>query len=122
MRGLTVLLKQLTVAMIAAASQWRRRDWNRDGRGSSPHAGGLSAEQRTQEVEGNAYVTGSTSSNDFPTTANAFQSKPPGTSAHPFVAKLNATGTALVYATYLGGGDLYDSSAAIAGGDNLAAD
>jgi len=51
---------------------------------------------------GNAYVTGSTSSNDFPTTAGVFQSILRGP-ANAFVTKLNATGTALVYSTYLGG-------------------
>lgn len=66
------------------------------------------------DAAGNAYVTGSTFSNDFPTTENAFQSKSPGVSAHPFVAKLNPTGTALVYSTHLGSGDPFDTSAAIA--------
>ncbi len=51
---------------------------------------------------GNAYVTGSTSSPDFPTTVGAFQTTPPGPNS-AFVAKLNAGGTALVYSTYLGG-------------------
>jgi hypothetical protein len=47
---------------------------------------------------GDAYVTGATSSSDFPT-LNAFQSTP----ASDFVAKLNAAGDALLYSTYLGG-------------------
>ncbi len=60
---------------------------------------------------GNAYVTGTTRSFDFPT-VNAFQSTDrqpvfPGAlgtnSPTGFVAKLNAAGTALVYSTYLGG-------------------
>jgi photosystem II stability/assembly factor-like uncharacterized protein len=54
------------------------------------------------DSKGNAYVAGTTFSNDFPTTANAFQSQSPGPYTHTFVAKLNATGTALVYGTYLG--------------------
>lgn len=49
---------------------------------------------------GNAYVTGSTYSTDFPT-KNAFDSTSNG--ADVFVTKLNATGNALVYSTYLGG-------------------
>ena len=50
---------------------------------------------------GNTYLTGFTSSDDFPT-VNPFQSdRGPGQSA--FVSKLNASGTALVYSTYLGG-------------------
>lgn len=49
---------------------------------------------------GNAYVTGATS-NGFPT-ANAFQPSPGG-GTDAFVTKLNPTGTALVYSTFLGG-------------------
>ena len=55
------------------------------------------------DTEGNAYVTGLTRSNDFPVTANAFQKTWAGGWADVFVAKLNASGSALVYATYLGG-------------------
>jgi len=51
---------------------------------------------------GSAYVTGMTSSTDFPTTPGAFQTALNG-STNLFVAKLNPTGTALVYSTYLGG-------------------
>jgi hypothetical protein len=53
------------------------------------------------DAAGNTYIAGLTQSIDFPT-ANATQpSKNAGADA--FVAKLNANGTALVYATYLGG-------------------
>jgi hypothetical protein len=52
------------------------------------------------DAAGHAYVTGSTNSADFPTTPGAFQVTSGGDA---FVAKLNATGSALVYATYLGG-------------------
>ena len=56
---------------------------------------------------GNAYVTGYTASTDFPTTPGAFQTTFGG-NGDAFVTKLNPTGTALVYSTYLGGtrGDL----------------
>ncbi len=50
---------------------------------------------------GNTYVTGFTYSPDFPT-ANAFQPGIRGGS-NAFIAKLNASGTALVYSTFLGG-------------------
>src|SRR6266480_753734 len=53
------------------------------------------------DADGNAYLTGRTFSPDFPTTAGAFQTTLPGHSA--FVTKLNPTGSALVYSTYLGG-------------------
>ena len=50
---------------------------------------------------GNAYVTGSTTSSNFPT-LNPLQPHLEG-EANAFVAKLNPTGSALVYSTYLGG-------------------
>lgn len=53
--------------------------------------------------EGNAYVAGETLSPDFPVTAGAFDTAL-GDHEDGFVAKLNPSGSALVYATYLGGG------------------
>src|SRR5262249_39557583 len=55
------------------------------------------------DADGNAYVTGLNSSGVFPTTPAAFQKNYAGGTADGFVAKVNAAGTALVYATYLGG-------------------
>ena len=55
------------------------------------------------DTAGNAYVTGTTDSTDFPTTAGAFQTTFRGANYDVFVTKLNPTGTALVYSTYLGG-------------------
>jgi hypothetical protein len=57
------------------------------------------------DTSGNAYVTGSTSSTNFPTTPGAFQTTNGGgtNDYDAFVTKLNATGSALVYSTYLGG-------------------
>jgi hypothetical protein len=52
---------------------------------------------------GNAYVTGYTSSTDYDVTPGAFQTTNGGGLADVFVTKLNATGTALVYSTYIGG-------------------
>jgi Bacterial Ig-like domain (group 3)/Beta-propeller repeat/Dockerin type I domain len=52
---------------------------------------------------GDAYVTGSTASTNFPTTAGAFQTSYGGGILDAFVTKLNADGTGLVYSTYLGG-------------------
>ncbi len=51
---------------------------------------------------GEAYVTGRTSSAAFPTTSGAFQTTFGG-NQDAFVAKVNATGSALVYSTFLGG-------------------
>ena len=49
-----------------------------------------------------AYITGYTASSNFPTTAGAYQATLVG-SVSAFVSKLNATGSGLVYSTYLGG-------------------
>jgi hypothetical protein len=62
---------------------------------------------------GSAYVTGSTTSQDFPTTPNAFDTSFNGSSLDVFVAKLNASGSDLSYATYLGGSQI-DVGGAIA--------
>ena len=49
---------------------------------------------------GNAYITGSTGSTDFPTEGE-YQTDQPGLDA--FVTKLNSSGNTLIYSTYLGG-------------------
>jgi hypothetical protein len=54
---------------------------------------------------GNAYVTGITGSNDFPTTPGAFATTAPG-GGNMFVTKIAADGSGVVYSTYLGGGPL----------------
>ena len=67
------------------------------------------------DPSGNAYVTGTTESNDFPT-LNAYQSTLGGEYSNAFVAKLNPglSGMAsLLYSTYLGG-DYYDMGYGIA--------
>ncbi|MBU4447208.1 MAG: SBBP repeat-containing protein, partial [Proteobacteria bacterium] len=51
---------------------------------------------------GNIYVTGSTSSEDFPR-VNAFQNSKVGVPSDAFVAKIDAAWSGLVYSTYLGG-------------------
>jgi hypothetical protein len=66
------------------------------------------------DAAGNAYVTGSTDSGfDFPATVGAFQTlggggncgtfEVPRHCQDAFVTKLNATGSALIYSTFLGG-------------------
>lgn len=66
------------------------------------------------DAAGNAYLSGSTSDPAFPATSSAYQkalSLPSPTSTNPdeappsdaFVAKLNPSGTAMVWATFLGG-------------------
>ena len=52
----------------------------------------------------NAYITGQTTSTDFPVTTSAFQSTLKGTAGNAFVARVDTTtANNLVYATYLGG-------------------
>lgn len=54
------------------------------------------------DVEGSAYITGNTSSNDFPV-LHPVQGPPNDSSEQVFVAKLNPSGLGLTYSTYLGG-------------------
>jgi hypothetical protein len=65
------------------------------------------------DPSGNAYVTGTTSSSNFPV-VNAFQPSLNG-SQDAFVARLNASGSALVYSTYLGGSSIEAGSAIAVG-------
>jgi hypothetical protein len=69
--------------------------------------------------EGEAYVTGSTSSADFPTTPGAFDTTLNGP-ADAFVTKLNRSGSALVYSTFLGGTSFGDQGLGIAVRDDRA--
>lgn len=62
------------------------------------------------DAQGNAWITGNTTSADFPVTSNALQTKfhgqitlGPLTFGDAFVAKLDPTGSRLIYSTYLGG-------------------
>ena len=71
----------------------------------STYLGGSSEETGNAiavDASGNAYVTGFTESPNFPT-ANALQPTYGGGFIDAFVAKIDASGTALVYSTYLGG-------------------
>ena len=54
----------------------------------------------------NAYITGGTTSPDFPTTKGAYQTNFPAkypANTNVFVTKLNASGSSLEYSTYIGG-------------------
>ena len=73
--------------------------------GNNPKGMGNQASGISVDVNGNAVVTGRTSSLNFPTTPGAFQAtlkSSPG-NFNAFVSKLNPTGTVLLYSTYLGG-------------------
>jgi murein DD-endopeptidase MepM/ murein hydrolase activator NlpD len=67
--------------------------------GGSGDDGGLGI---AVDGSGAAYVTGYTASSDFPTTPGAFDTTHIG-NEDAFVVKLNAAGSALAYATFLGG-------------------
>jgi photosystem II stability/assembly factor-like uncharacterized protein len=71
----------------------------------STYLGGVSVDAANGiavDGAGNAYVTGYSGSNDFPTTSGAFQTTP-SSGGDAFVTKLNPTGNRLVYSTRLGG-------------------
>jgi hypothetical protein len=52
---------------------------------------------------GDAFVAGSTSSSDFPTTSGALQITIKNSSWDAFLSEINPTGTGLLYSTYFGG-------------------
>jgi hypothetical protein len=80
-------------------------------------AGGIAVDS-----SGNAYLAGTTYETNFPVTKGAFQTtnkgaaNPNGNVATCFVTKMNSTGTALVYSTFLGGSGFYmgDSASSLA--------
>jgi hypothetical protein len=76
----------------------------------------------TVDGSGDAYVCGLTAEQNFPTTPGAYQTTFLGaTNGHDaFITKLNATGTALVFSTYLGGnGDTGATTLSIDSLDNV---
>jgi hypothetical protein len=85
----------------------------------STYLGGTSSDSAyglAVDPSGNAYVTGTTgNAAGFPTTSGALQTGYGGGAADGFIAKLNPTGTDLVYSTLIGGSQ-QDGSYAIAVG------
>lgn len=69
-------------------------------------SGGDAVKTIALDAGGNVYVAGQTTSTNFPVTQGAFQTTNKAAAngnANAFVSKLNPSGTALVYSTYLGG-------------------
>ena len=66
----------------------------------------------TVDADGNVYFSGSTASDNFPTTTGAYQSTIKG-DYDAFVTKLSSAGNALLYSTYMGG-SLQDVANAVA--------
>lgn len=80
----------------------------------STYLGGSLSDDGTSiavDSSGNSYITGTTVSTNFPT-ANAYQSALKGVS-DAYIAKLNSTGSGLIFSTYIGG-SLRDISYSIA--------
>ncbi len=89
----------------------------------STYLGGSSSDTTTGiaiDSSGNAYVTGYTPSTNFPIVAGSYDPTYPGGALASFITKLNPTGTALIYSTYLGGTNGTSQTVGIAldGSDN----
>jgi len=72
----------------------------------STYLGGSNSDTITAialDGSGNAYLTGYTASTDFPVTPGAYQTTDQDVASSAFVTKLNSSGSALIYSTYLGG-------------------
>ncbi len=68
---------------------------------------------------GDAYVVGTTTSTNFPTTLGAEQPNDPTSGTYQiFVSEMNSSGTNLVYSTYLGGNGYCDGNALALHGGN----
>ena len=76
--------------------------------------GGSTDEGRAIAIDGfgDAYVSGYTTSTDFPTTTGAFQTSLAG-GTNAFLSELNSAGSGLVYSTYLGGGSTGEVGCAV---------
>lgn len=79
----------------------------------STYLGGTSGDLATAiavDAAGNAYVTGYTTSIDFPTTPGSFESTFPAPSGiASFVTKISSDGKTLVYSTFLGGAGQFNN-------------
>lgn len=78
--------------------------------GYSTYLGGTNSESANGiavDATGHAYITGETSSTDFPVTAGAYETAKPPTVASSvpivFVTKFNQNASGLIYSTFLGG-------------------
>lgn len=69
--------------------------------------------------QGNAYVTGTCSSFDFPVTPGAFQTSK-SSDNDAFVSKLNSSGNQLIYSTYAGGNSFDEARKIVVSADRSA--
>lgn len=78
---------------------------------TSSHLGGAQGDQANaiaRDADGAVYVAGYTASSDFPT-KNALKATLTSGFRSVFVSKFDATGSTLIYSTYLGGGTSYEA-------------
>jgi hypothetical protein len=73
-------------------------------------------------ASGEAYVTGETTATDFPVTPGAFQTTAALNVPNAYVTVLNATGSGLVYSSYLGGNGANGVSGTVNVGTGIAVD
>ncbi len=66
-------------------------------------AGSTTVTSIALDATDDAYLTGYTNSNNFPTTPGAYKTSETASGTYAFATELNPTGTALVYSTYLSG-------------------
>jgi uncharacterized protein (TIGR03437 family) len=83
--------------------------------GPGPDLTGTVGSSIAIDPAGNVYLTGETVTSDFPVTQNALRASLNGLLEDGFLVKLDPTGSKLLYATYLGGGQpasmaMYQSS------------
>ena len=82
--------------------------------GSGGDGGGDLCNAIALDSKDDAFVTGGTSSSNFPVTSDVFQTENKGPGMTGFVTELNPTGTSLVYSSYLGGSSGGEQGYAIA--------
>lgn len=79
----------------------------------STYIGGNESENANDAVldaNGNVFITGTTFSSNYPVTQGSIQQTLSG-NRDAFITKLNASGSALIYSTYLGGNNIDDGRA-----------
>ncbi len=71
------------------------------------------------DASNNAYITGNTNSDNYPTTSGAYDESHNGAwTTDAFVTKLNSDGSDLIYSTYIGGGSMDEGYSLVLDGSN----
>jgi hypothetical protein len=71
------------------------------------------------DANNEAYVTGGTKSNSFPTSVGTYQGSRAG-DTDAFLTRINASGSALLYSTFIGGAGTDRGSGVVLGGNGIA--